>query len=231
MREPALQRWIVLQAVVWTGLLGYSCVQLSLPLLAAAATASYLVLWSLLQPLRNLADKITASRFVLLLLLSGWSEFAGTLDLTRWCCLVLLVCADLLDGFVARRYGESEAGAVLDMETDQWVTLGLSVLALRHSGIGPWILILPALRYIYVLYLAVLRLPAHDPKPRGGDNRRARLVCALMLSAQLITLQPALPQSVRTASGILAILLLVYSFGADMLYFARARGHSPTGQP
>jgi CDP-diacylglycerol--glycerol-3-phosphate 3-phosphatidyltransferase len=97
--------------------------------------------------LRTRANALTALRLVCgpLLVLALLERAALAAALLFW----LAVATDLLDGRVARRFGESSAlGGFLDHVTDAaFVTLGLAALVLR--GEAPWLLpVLVALAFL-----------------------------------------------------------------------------------
>ncbi|HEU4419671.1 MAG TPA: hypothetical protein VFT55_12090, partial [Planctomycetota bacterium] len=72
-----------------------------------------------------------------------------------------------------------------------------------------------------------LGIPAHEPKPVNGDNRRGRAVCAAVMIALLIALCPATGPVLRDVVTGIAVLLLAWSFLADARFLlahrARAR--------
>ena len=97
--------------------------------------------------LRTRANALTALRLLCgpLLVLALLERSALAAALLFW----LAVATDLLDGRVARRFGESSAlGGFLDHVTDAaFVTLGLAALVLR--GEAPWLLpVLVALAFL-----------------------------------------------------------------------------------
>lgn len=228
-----LQRWLVVQATLWSLLLVARIVWLDgganvTRVVAAAIAVSFATLFIVLRAGR-VADLLTAARIALLVVLVAVAADTGV-SIAVWVALVACVLADLADGAVARRRGPTEAGAVLDMEADQLVTLALAWLG--SAVVGGWLLLLPLFRYGYVALLLARGLPAHDPKPRGGDNRRARAVCAAVMAAQLAVLLPGMPPGVAVACGTVAVVALAWSFGVDLVadlggaaaVRARARG-------
>ncbi|MGV3621758.1 MAG: CDP-alcohol phosphatidyltransferase family protein [Archangium sp.] len=118
----------------------------------------------------GIANAITLLR--LLVLLAGALFFPSTWTFG----LVLLL--DGMDGFVARRLGEtSEFGALFDMETDG-VLMGL--LALHLSPVAPWVLLVGVLRPAYVL--ARIPFPRSATKePRTWLGRSAFTIAAWAL--------------------------------------------------
>lgn len=225
----ALQAWQRTQAIGWLGALLVSLVWLGPQTTAHAhaavalgAVVSYTALFGLLRAGR-LADWCTLARVALLAGATWWADALGPWPLFALC--VLAIVADLLDGAIARRRGPTAHGAVLDMEADQLATLQLAMLAARDVGL--FALALPAYRYGFVLLAWWRELPAHDPKPKAGDNRRARLICALCMALQLLALMPAVPLGVRQAGLVAAILALAYSYGDDVVYLLRRREAVP----
>jgi len=191
--------------------------------------ASYWHLVRILRAGRTIADWITIGRFGLVLAGSMGLFVLRVERIELWLLLVCGVCLDLVDGWAARRFGGSEEGAVLDMETDQLTTLFLALLAHERvvtSAPPAWIglagtafLLLPALKYGFALVLR--RAPrANDPKP-GGDNTRARRTCAIVLVGLLLCTAPVLVENavlghVRVAVGVALFLLLASSFAGDV---------------
>lgn len=83
--------------------------------------------------------------------------FAGWLG---WGSLVYgsIVC-DWLDGPIARRLGAtSELGALLDLESDSWLTLAAGSSATAWGGLPVYCLAAPMARYV-LLFAALRRIP------------------------------------------------------------------------
>jgi phosphatidylglycerophosphate synthase len=238
MSVPGVQRWFHAQAVLWllflVGAVGTPIeagsgrwVFAAAPILAGG---SYLALWGILRAGRRAADWVTLARFAGFQALFVAVVLTGTLTWALWTGLVVVVLLDLADGWVARRYGGSRAGAILDMEADQLVTLGLALLACGYAGVGIWILLLPGFKYGYVLWTGILRLPFHDPRPMHGENRRAKTICAVVMVILLTCTVPVLPAVVRSVTGWIAVVLLAYSFGRDAWFLTRQRRDSASAR-
>jgi len=227
----ALQIWLRVQAVWWsvwlalTAWAGAGERPLAWAVVQVLAMAlSYAVLVGILRAGRRAADVVTIGRCLALLGLI-WLAAIGW-PWSFWLA-VAVVLLDLVDGAVARRFGGSPQGAVLDMETDQLTVLGLAGLVVAGGG-GVHVLVLPALRYAFVLAMWWAGAPAHDPKPVDGDNRRGRLICACVMVALLVALWPPLPRAFADASTAVAVLLLLWSFSGDakfLLAHRRAARH------
>jgi phosphatidylglycerophosphate synthase len=137
-----------------------------------------------------------------------------------WTCALAVVLGDLVDGRLARRFGGTPQGAVLDMETDQATILALAALCV-HAGGWPHVLALPAMRYVFVLAMWILGAPAHDPKPVNGDNRRGRLICALVVASLLFALCPGMPHAAGNTATAIAVALLCWSYSSDTQHLLR----------
>lgn len=221
-----LQRWLLAQSLLWLPVLVLLAVRPVLPelqraLLAALVPLSLLSLALVLRAGRRAADQVTILRGITAAAALLLAPFADP-----WLCFALLTaaaCADLLDGRIARRHGPTAAGAVLDMETDQLAVLVLAWLG-RERGITAFVLMLPAMRYLFVLAMRLRSLPAHDPKPVSGDNTRGRTVCAIVVASLLLALCPAVPLAGANAAVALGALLLLWSFSADARHLLAAGG-------
>lgn len=220
-----LQLWLRLQALLWLpwlvaiGVYRDDAAWLRTPT-ALLVLVSYAVLVALLRAGRRIADAVTIVR----LLGVATVLYHGAQELSTWTWFAALgvVMLDLADGAVARHYGPTPQGAVLDMETDQFTVLALATLVVWHGGL-PHVLILPGLRYGFVFAMWAVGAPAHDPKPVAGDNRRGRRVCAAVLVALLAALWPGTPNVVRDVLSAAAVILLAWSFAGDAAFLVRHR--------
>lgn len=238
-------RWVLGQSLVWLPLLVTCASAPFVQLLSTLRDGPWRLWWSagllglgflsyarltwVLRAGRRAADFVTIGRFCLILVgMAGLFVFRVE-RIELWFCLVFGVSLDLVDGWVARRTGPTQEGAVLDMETDQLTTLFLALLAHDgsvRSGSESWIalaaaafLVLPALKYAFAI--ALRNVPeANDPKP-GGDNSRGRFICAVVLVGLLVATAPffgesSLVRHLRLGLGVFLALLLSTSFSADL---------------
>ncbi len=117
---------------------------------------------------------------------------------------------------MARRTGtESELGARLDMELDALLILVLSVLV--AVSLGPWVLLIGLMRYVFVL--AGSRYPwLCAPLPPS----RARKVVAAVQGVVLVVVTAPVAAAVvgHRAAVFGALWSLVWSFGRDTLWLA-----------
>lgn len=140
--------------------------------------------------------------------------------------LALILALDLVDGWLARRFGPTVEGAIYDMEADQLTVLVLAYHA-ASQGLPVWVLVLPGLKYGSVLVSNLLGVPFADPKPKNGDNRRGRLVCAFTFVALGSVTLSGVSSSVKTALVAAALCLLLFSFGDDLRFLLHKEARTP----
>lgn len=163
----------------------------------------------------GLANTVTTVRLLaglgILALIPGKVIVAATVGAI---CLVL----DGVDGRIARARGEvSRFGAWFDNEADAAVTVVLSISLLVLHIAGWWVLLIGAMRYLYLL--AGLALPAlRAPLPFSQSRRVVGLGQAILLVAAVLAAGVSPPLA---ATGWLAVLpalgllALLWSFGRD----------------
>lgn len=219
MSVSALKVWLRVQATLWLSLLAATALHRGQELPVGWRTpavgllfGSLLSLVAVLGAVRKPADFATILRGLGVVAVA-WMGFELR-DWTWWTLVVLVVLGDLADGWLARRYGGSPQGAVLDMETDQLTILALSSLFVLVGG-GVHTLMLPALRYIFVLAMWILGTPAHDPKPVNGDNRRGRRICAAVVVSLILAHCPQMPVALGNLGTAIAVALLCWSYSSD----------------
>ena len=211
----------------------------SLPVAALALVLS-LVTWPVaawtLRPRRQggvtAADLLTSLRHLVAgaLATSAVLVLAGALEERSWPVALLLwatIGTDALDGPVARRTGTAgPVGGRIDMEADAALFMVLSVLA--ASVVGPWVLMIGLMRYLYV---AAMRVRPALRRPLAFSQSR-RLIGGGQGVAIGIAMLPVVPVPLAQAVVGCALALLLFSFGRDALAQERAearerRSHSP----
>ncbi|MFD5374191.1 CDP-alcohol phosphatidyltransferase family protein [Streptomyces griseoincarnatus] len=131
---------------------------------------------------------------------------------------------DGVDGKVARRTGTSTAlGARFDMEVDAFLILVLSVYV--SMAMGPWVLLIGTMRYVFV---AAARVWPWLTAPLPPSTAR-KTVAALQGVLLLVAASAFLPHGVSFGVVALALGLLVWSFGRDVLWLSRT--HRATQAP
>ena len=123
---------------------------------------------------------------------------------------------DAVDGPVARRTGmASAAGARLDTATDAALVLVLSCAT--AATIGPWTLCIGSLYYVFGAAAHFCpRLRSHLP-----TNAVRKAIGAFQPFALLLALAPGIPSALAAAAPALALPLLIFSFGRDVIELTR----------
>lgn len=125
---------------------------------------------------------------------------------------------DLVDGYVARRTDSASAfGARFDMEVDAFL---IAVLSIHVATVfGWWVLLIGAMRYLYVAAgraLPWLRLPL-------PSRRSAKVIAAIQGVTLAVAASGLLPYGLVRFALAAALALLVESFGQDCWALWRRR--------
>jgi phosphatidylglycerophosphate synthase len=205
------RRWSELNAALTLLCAGVSvCADSPLPLVATSGVALLWVWWR--QGSWSWANAVTASRFFVLALAvalfdqpAQWVPFA----LTAW-------LLDGVDGWLARRRRTASAfGAQFDMETDAHLVMLLCLLLKLRVGLGAWVLLPGALRYLLVLARFVARTPPERERAAGSPERRSefgRWVFSFSYLSLVVGLLPAV--------AFISVPLLVAALGSLLVSFA-----------
>lgn len=133
---------------------------------------------------------------------------------------------DAADGFVARRTGSSTAlGARFDMEVDAFLLLVLSIYVAFF--LGPWVLAIGTMRYVFVAVAQVLPWLL-APLPPSFARKTVAALQGIVLAVAASGLLPY-----PFAAGLVGLSLasLVWSFGRDVIWLWQSRpgyaGSSP----
>ncbi|WGX98061.1 CDP-alcohol phosphatidyltransferase family protein [Nocardioides sp. L-11A] len=170
------------------------------------------------------ANRVTAARAVLAvgvaaLTLRGLADpLSGRLTAVLVTVSAVALLLDAVDGYVARRTGTTSAfGARFDMETDAFLIAVLSVHVAPR--LGWWVLAIGAMRYAYVLAGWVLPWLRRPTPPRYW----AKVVAAVQGVVLTVAASTLLPDPVSRVAVGAALLLLVESFGHDVVWQWRHR--------
>jgi phosphatidylglycerophosphate synthase len=172
----------------------------------------------------GLANQVTLLRAGLVCLIGGALLAGGSLSLLGWSLAALVAAAlsfDAVDGWLARRYAlASSFGARFDLEIDALLILILAVLAWQTGRVGPWVLAIGLARYGFVL--AGWRVPwLRRPLP---PSRRRQAVCVQQGLSLLLCLLPPVGPTLASVCAAVALLALLASFTADIIYLTQVRG-------
>lgn len=156
--------WMMLIGALWTLITGYVWV---LSLWAVLSFGRWV--WdnrealAALKPWGGYANWVTGTRLLLLVALSIAAPFLS--DMQFFLLVIIPLSMDALDGYLARRFGQSTYfGQYFDMETDAFYVLLLCFLLYSQQKTGVWILIPGLLRYVYVLAINALKWQDREEK-------------------------------------------------------------------
>lgn len=222
---------VVLAAAATVGAAALLAGWLDLPavVLRAAALAvvgGTFVLWLAVRQLHarsfGAANCVTLVRGGLALLLAALVGAAPTPAL-GWMLVAigtLGVALDGVDGVLARGRAETgEFGARFDMETDALLILVLAALVWQQGKAGVWILAAGLLRYLFVAGGWLLPWLRNALPP----SKRRQAVCVVQIVSLLGALAPVVVSPWSDALALTGLAALVWSFGVDVQWLARAR--------
>ena len=128
---------------------------------------------------------------------------------------------DGVDGWAAKRYGgASEFGAAYDTEVDALMVSLATLAVVRLDLLGPWILIVAALRYAFVVFVSV-RVGRPEPPRRSGRWAFSLLMCGL--SGALV-----LPNTLTVVTLMLGCASVILSFGRSFWWSLTAGASEPS---
>src|SRR5580765_5722902 len=125
---------------------------------------------------------------------------------------VAVTVLDGVDGWAARRFGESSAfGARFDMEVDALLIMTLSVLAWRWGKAGVWVLASGLLRYLFVVSGWIWPWMERPLLP----SRRRQTVCVIQIVALIVVVSPIAMPPLSAIIAAIALAILAGSFAID----------------
>lgn len=173
------------------------------------------------------ADRVTLTRAVLVggVLALAVDSLTGPVPVPLLVGLAAVALSlDFVDGRVARRTGTASAlGARFDMEVDAFLILVLSAYAAAEFGV--WVLAIGLMRYANGAAEWVLPWLHGPVSPRYWR----KVVAAVQGSVLAVAAAGLLPAPVVAAALAVALVLLVESFGRDVVELWRRRGLVPGG--
>ncbi len=208
------------------GLLGLAIVQAMAPVSGMALyAAAILSLWFGAKrgiadypfPKLGAANRVTYARGICVAIVASFipAELGPTDRTALAIGAALLIAADGLDGWLARRHANASAfGARFDMEVDSALMLVLAIIAARLDG--AWLILLGLPRYVFVLASYVWPFLA-APLPH---SERRRIVCVV----QGVGLVAAIyPWDYGGFVALVALMALLGSFAIDVIWLRAAR--------
>ena len=170
------------------------------------------------------ANRVTLGRASLVLPVSTLAVPPTLItDAICWWIIAVSTVAMILDGvdgWIARRTQTgTNFGSRFDMELDAFLMLALSVLVWRSTQVGPWVLLIGSLRYVFVAGGWVWpALQAALP-----PSRRRKTICVVQSVMLLVCLGPIIPGALASSAAAGALAILVYSFAVDTRWLLAGR--------
>lgn len=167
------------------------------------------------------ANRITLLRGMLIAIIAGAVIFPDFMAQHASGMAILAVLAlglDGLDGWVARLTRSASAfGARFDMELDAFFILVLCAALVAVDKTGVWVLAIGLMRYAFVLAGYVRPWLARQLP----ESRRRKVICVWQVVSLLLGLLPIVSAGLASLLVILALGLLLLSFGLDVRWLAR----------
>ncbi len=172
----------------------------------------------------GIANIVTLSRSAVIAALCALLVAPGLQsDQLAWTVLAIAIfslCLDGVDGYFARRQGLTSAfGARFDMEIDSIFALLLALLCWQSGKAGAWVLILGSMRYLF-LGAAFVWPWLLAPLP---ERFTRKAICVVQIAVLIALLAPIISGPMSWTLAAIGTLLLVYSFGRDVVWLARHR--------
>lgn len=173
------------------------------------------------------ANTITLGRAGMIMVVAGFAiDTMAYGPAAWWIAAGLATVAYLLDGvdgWAARRGGRCTGfGARFDMEVDAVFALVVAAVLWQAGKAGAWIMLIGALRYLFILAGAFFPTMLRSLPP---SNRR-RAVCAFQGGALCIALAPFVSAPVAAGLAATALLATAASFAIDTVWLLRRSGDS-----
>ena len=175
----------------------------------------------------GIANQVTLLRAGLVCLAGGGLLAGGPSSISGWSLAAVVAAAlslDAVDGWLARHLRLASAfGARFDLEIDALLILVLALLVWQTGRVGPWILAIGLTRYVFLLagwLCPMLRRPL-------PPSRRRQAVCVQQGVTLLLCLLPPVGILFANVSAGLALLALLASFAADIIYLIRVSEMPP----
>ena len=167
------------------------------------------------------ANRVTLGRAALAVPLAALLFLPALDAAVRWWIVGVstsVLVLDGVDGAVARRTGaRTRFGARFDMEVDAALILVLALLVWRSDRVGAWVVLLGAMRYLFVA-AAKLRPELGADLP---ESRRRKVVCVIQGVVLLVALGPIVSRPVAVWAVAAGLAALAYSFAVDVLWALR----------
>ncbi len=128
--------------------------------------------------------------------------------------LLAIELTDFFDGRIARRRGTCRFGSTWDMECDAVFTLALAATVKHIYTVGAYVLLIGAMRYLYVL---LWRYDGDPPVCPRVYKLYAKTTAATIVVVMIASLAPIWAPRARTTMLLAVLGMQVLSFGWDIV--------------
>lgn len=214
-----MNRWAAIHAVCLLIAVAWALSVRDVRPLLLTAIASFLISIVLFYPvvkhlrppggLPNMITTLRLAAFITCLF------FVGSLDpYVFTACIVVVLIADGLDGFLARKLGQSTVfGALFDMEVDAFIGCALAVTGYFMFDLSEAVIAAGVLRYIFVLFVRLMRWTDRKVVVPGART------FAILFFISLLT-PFVFGASFGYWATIAGSMLVFYSFGRETILLA-----------
>ena len=230
MTNNQINKWNFRHAQLMLALIVLVLMTKRIELLSLGVIISFSVLFykgssslSKMSPPGGYANWITGFR--LLLIIVGIFLFGTISKLVIFIIMTTAVLLDGLDGFLARKRGESSTlGGYFDMEVDAFFVLIMCFYYFNFEGTGWWILVPGVLRYLYKVLTTILLKPNYVETKRKYASYIAGIFF-IVLCMGIIVEGEIIKYCLMIGS-----LLIVFSFGISTLEYVRFNNVERSGK-
>jgi len=111
------------------------------------------------------------------------------------------------------------------MEIDALAIAVLAITTVKAGAAPCWVLAIGAMRYLYLGAGRLFQVLRRPPPAWGFADRRRKAIAVVQSLALLCSLAPATPPSWAAAVCALALVMLAYSFAADIVMLQCTKQH------
>lgn len=171
------------------------------------------------KPFGGYANWVTGLRFLMLMSLTlFWSKLP---DYTFAIGLILFVCLDGVDGWLARKYKHATTfGMYFDMELDALFVLMMCCYYYLFEEVGLWILIPGLLRYVYKVSIDLFPKENFKEKKQRYASTIAGIFFFLLLAGLFVK------GGMREYGLAIGSALIIFSFGISTIEYIRFKDTS-----
>ncbi len=179
-----------------------------------------------MKPMRHLPNLITAARLVLTALLAVLLMLKQTKGLAVFCCFLFTVAAvtDMVDGYVARRYGVvSTLGKLMDPLADKLLVTTALIMLIPLNRVPAWVALLILSRELLVTGLRGIASAAGVVVAASGLGKMKSIMQYVGLGTLIFPLGVVPIPFLHQIGLFLVYIALILTLWSGIDYFYRLR--------